>query len=205
MHLKRHFALLLLILTVTFSQAGAQSRDKAKEIDKEPSRIGFGVNLGNLRFYNNAFEFGLSPNVAYRVSESFALGFMLKADYFYKKYRSQGKKFSAFDFGPTVFARYKPLWSWDAATPFLQGIFLQAEYEKAYFKRAYENQFGEAILDINGDIETAKIEEDFLYLGIGVSSGYPFSTFVSIHYNVLDDFDSLRFPFSYRIGFTYNY
>jgi long-subunit fatty acid transport protein len=204
MNILRQFSIALLCLAFSFS-AAAQSREKDKEFDKEPSRIGFGVNIGNIRFYNSAFEFGLAPNVAYRVSEAFAVGFMLKADYFYKKYRSQAVKFSAFDLGPTVFARVKPLWSWDAATPFLQGLFLQAEYEKGFLKRAYENQYGEAILDINGEIEVAEIEEDFLYLGLGASSGYPFSTFVSLHYNVLDDFDSTRLPFSYRIGFTWNY
>lgn len=203
MQLKRQFAILFLVASITGISFAQSERDD--KFDREPSRVGFGVNLGSIRFYNNAFEFGLSPNVAYRFGESFAVGFMLKADYFYKKYPGQGVKFSAFDFGPTVFARVKPLWSWDAAPPFLQGIFLQAEYEKGYLKRAYENMFGEAILDANGDVEIAKIQEDFVYLGAGITMGYPFSTFVSIHYNVLDDFDSLRFPLVYRIGFTYNY
>lgn len=203
MHPKKTFLLLLLFIGFTLGSLSAQS--VREDEDDTESRIGFGVNLGNIRFFNSSFEFGLSPNVAYRVSESFALGFMLKADYFYKKYRSQGVKYSAFDLGPTVFARYKPLWGWDAATPFLRGIFLQAEYEKGFLTRAYENQFGEAILDANGDIEKAKIQEDFLYLGLGISSGYPFSTFVSLHYNVLDEIDSARLPFSYRFGFTYNY
>lgn len=205
MNILRQYALAFLLLMAFSLSADAQKRDRDEDFDKEPSRIGYGVNIGNIRFYNSSFEFGLAPNIAYRVSESFAVGFMLKADYFYKKYRTQAVKFSAFDLGPTVFARVKPLWSMDGATPFLQGLFLQAEYEKGYLKRAYENQFGEAILDINGDIEIAKIQEDFLYVGIGASSGYPFSTFFSIHYNLLDDFDSTRFPFSYRLGFTYNY
>lgn len=192
--------MVIFTLGPSFAQSGKEDKP-----DREPSRVGFGVNLGNIRFYNNAFEFGLSPNIAYRIGETFAVGFMLKTDYFYKKYTSQGVKFSAFDFGPTVFGRVKPLWNWDAAPPFLQGIFLQAEYEKGYLKRAYENMFGEAILDADGEVETARIQEDFIYLGAGITMGYPFSTFVSIHYNVLDDFDSVRFPLVYRIGFTYNY
>lgn len=205
MHIKGQFYLTILFLGAFMLHVSGQTVRKDEKDDREPSRIGFGANLGNIRFYNGSFEFGLAPNIAYRFGESFAVGFMLKADYFYKKYRSQGVKFSAFDFGPTVFARYKPLWSWEDATPFLQGIFLQAEYEKAFLTRAYENQFGEAIIDVNGDVEKAKLKEDFMYLGIGLSSGYPFSTFVSIHYNILDDIESLRFPFSYRFGFTYNY
>ncbi len=205
MQLKRQFYLITFILTAFLLKADAQAARKVEKDDKEPSHIGFGINLGNLRFYNSSFQFGLAPNVAYRFGESFAVGFMFKADYFYQKYRSQNVKFSAFDLGPTVFARYKPLWSWDAATPFLKGIFLQAEYERAFQTRPYENQFGEAILDANGKIEKARIQDDYLYVGAGLASGYPFSTFVSIHYNVLDDVESLRFPFSYRIGFTYNY
>ncbi len=205
MHIRAQFYLVIFCLISIFHQVNGQTNRKDEKDDREPSRIGFGANLGNIRFYNSSFEFGLAPNVAYRFGESFAVGFMLKSDYFYKKYRSQGVKFSAFDFGPTVFARYKPLWSWEDATPFLRGIFLQAEYEKAYLTRAYENQFGEAILDVNGKVEKAKLKEDFMYVGIGIASGYPFSTSVSIHYNVLDDADSYRFPFSYRFGFTYNY
>lgn len=172
--------------------------------DKERSRIGFGVNIGNIRFFNRTFEFGLSPNVAYRITDPLAVGFMLKADYFYKKY-PQGEKFSAFDLGPTVFARLKPLWNWDGATPFLKGIFLQAEYEKAFLTRAYEFSSGAPVLDSDGNVDREKLQEDFLYIGAGISSGYPFSTFVSLHYNILDSATSLRFPFTYRIGFTYNY
>jgi hypothetical protein len=50
-----------------------------------------------------------------------------------------------------------------------------------------------------------KIQENFVYVGIGATTGYPFSTFVSLHYNVLDDIYSSSLPFAYRIGFTYNY
>ena len=183
------------------SLAAQSDRDKD---DKEPSRIGFGVNLGNIRFYNRTFEFGLAPNVAYRVTESLALGFMLKADFFSTKYydfNDNAYKFSSFDFGPTVFARLKPLWSWDGATPFLRGIFLQAEYEKAFLTRADPNQ-----PLVPGDpVPKIKLQQDYVYIGLGSSSGYPFSTNVSIHYNILDDIDSVKNPFSYRIGFTYNY
>lgn len=193
-----------LLLLSTLINGNAQSKKVPKK-GKEPSPIGFGINLGNISFYNHSFQFGLAPNVAYKVGESLALGFMLKANYYYQKFPDFQVKFSAFDFGPTVFARYKPLWGWESATPFLRGLFVQAEYEKGFLTRylAYDN--GDPVLSPDGKLERVKKKEDFAYVGIGASNGYPFSTFVSIHYNLLDDFNSLRDPFEYRIGFTYNY
>ncbi|MBK9984216.1 MAG: hypothetical protein IPP15_17905 [Saprospiraceae bacterium] len=196
-----------LILLGTLVNGNAQPK-KAPQKAKEPSPIGFGINLGNVSFYNHSFQFGLSPNVAYRVGESLALGFMLKANYYYQKFPEFQVKFSAFDFGPTVFARYKPLWSWDAATPFLRGLFLQAEYERGFLTRylVYRDNQGFTVpVIIDGKLQRDKFQEDFAYIGIGASNGYPFSTFVSIHYNLLDNFESARDPFEYRIGFTYNY
>lgn len=193
-------ALLQAITSTGFSQSV-----KSDEDDREPSRIGYGVNIGNIRFYNRAFEFGLAPNVAYRLTESLSAGFMLKVDYFFEKYPAYDAKFSAFDLGPTFFTRLKPLWSWDDATPFLQGIFIQAEYEHAFLTRPFVYPDGSPVIGTDGKVEKGKVEEDFVYVGLGLSNGYPFSTFVSIHYNVLDNSQSLRFPFNYRIGFTYNY
>ena len=92
----------------------------------------------------------------------------------------------------------------DGATPFLKGIFLQAEYERAFIAREKTDEFGKII--VNGNrIETVRKGEDYMYLGLGASSGYPFSTFVSLHYNVIDKPELTRIPFNYRIGFTYNY
>ncbi len=197
--------LLAFMVLISTTMTGFSQSVRTEEDDKEPSRVGYGLNIGNIRFYNRAFEFGLAPNVAYRLSESLSVGFMLKVDYFFQKYPIENAKFSAFDFGPTVFARMKPLWSWEDATPFLQGIFIQAEYEHAFLTRPFVYPDGSPVIGSDGKVEKGKVEEDFVYLGLGLSNGYPFSTFVSIHYNVLDDSQSLRFPFSYRIGFTYNY
>lgn len=197
-------ALIMMMTSILHGQAVRADKD-----DKEASRIGYGVNLGNIRFYNSTFEFGLAPNIAYRIAEPLSVGFMLKTDYYFAKYRdfstSRSYKFSAFDFGPTVFARYKPLWSWDAATPFLQGLFLQAEYERAFLKREAVDPNTGSIIVVGDKVQKETLQQNYLYLGLGASSGYPFSTFVSIHYNVLDEFESVRNPFSYRIGFTYNY
>lgn len=203
MSIKKYTFLLILVLAVLISEASGQvSTDSGK--DREPSRFGFGANLGNIRFYNRTFEFGIAPNAAYKISESLAVGFMVKLDYYYAKYDQLSLKFSAFDIGPTVFTRYKPLWNWDSATPFLRGLFLQAEYERAFIARESYDDNGN--LEVKGNrIVAERIGDDYLYFGIGASSGYPFSTFVSLHYNVLDDFESVRLPFTYRLGFTYNY
>lgn len=189
---------LLFLIVISFSSLSAQSSPDKDQKPKKVSKLGFGMNLGNLQFYNNSFIFGLAPNVAYKLSESLAVGAMVKLTYFYEKFPDYGnQKFSAFDVGPTIFTRWKPLWSTDGATPFLQGLFLQAEYERASIARPFINNFGE--------IFTVREGENYLYLGLGASSGYPFSSFFSIHFNILDDANSSRIPFDYRVGFTYNY
>ncbi len=189
---------LIFAMTVLLSGASAQSAHSQDKKKDHPSRIGWGVNVGNIQFYTHSFNFGLAPNVAYRLTESLAAGFMLKLDYYYEKFPEyDNQKFSAFDVGPTAFMRWKPLWTMDGVTPFLQGLFIQAEYERASIARPY--------LDNNFKVVSVRNPEDYLYLGLGASSGYPFSSFFSIHFNVLDKPESSRIPFSYRLGFTYNY
>lgn len=192
--------LLAIIFFQVFILVALQAQQEEEvEMKSKPVNLGFGVNIGNIRFYNNAFQFGLSPNIALRLGEATAVGLMLKLNYNYQRfpeYRNQ--KFSSFDIGPTIFTRWKPLWSIDGATPFLQGLFLQAEFERASIARPYIDQS-------NGDIFTVRESENYLYLGLGAASGWPFSSFISIHYNILDDAEATRIPFDYRIGFTYNY
>lgn len=179
-------------------------KEKEKEKAKEEPKWGYGVNLGNIYFTTYTFQFGLQPNIAYKLTESLAAGFMLKLDYFYEKDPYSGLNYSAFDYGPTLFIREKPLWTVEGATPFLKGIFVQAEYERAFVSRAKTDEFGNII--VNGNhIETVNIGEDYVLLGLGVTSGYPFSTFFSIHYNIIDSPELSRIPWTYRLGFTYNY
>jgi hypothetical protein len=191
--------LLPLIFCQLVVMASLQAQqDEDKDMKSKSSKLGFGINVGNIRFYNDAFQFGLSPNVAYRLSESTAVGFMLKLNYYYERFRDFGnQKWSAFDVGPTIFGRWKPLYSLET-TPFLQGLFIQLEYEKASIARPFINQS-------TGDIFTMRESENYGYVGIGASSGWPFSTFFSLHYNLLDDSEATRIPWDYRIGFTYNY
>lgn len=181
----------------------------AQKVEKEPSRWGYGLNIGNIAFQSNAYQIGLDPNVAYRLSDNLAVGFMLKMNYYHARYQYTNNTkltYSAFDTGPTLFTRWKPLLKMDNATPFMQGIFLMAEYERSFVNREAVDEFGNLILNDDGTkIETVITTEHYLYIGGGVSSGYPFSSFFSFHYNLLDDAELSRLPFTYRIGFTWNY
>lgn len=191
--------------TKTSSSKPSPTSKSAVKKDDEPSRWGFGVNLGNIGFSSTAVAIGLDPNVAYRLEENLAVGFMMKMNYYHAKYYNT-LNYSSFDWGPTIFARWKPLMLAEKATPFMQGIFLQTEFERSYVSREAIDEFGNLILNDDGTkILTEVNAEHYLYVGAGLSSGYPFSSFISFHYNILDDAELSRLPFTYRIGFTWNY
>lgn len=204
MHPYRHILLILAFMVGLLAPLPGQSSQQKK--GKEPSRFGWGINLGNIGFSNSTFQFGLGPNIAYKLSEPLAIGLMFKLDYYYVRYRSLDLKFSAFDIGPTLFTRWKPFLNMDGATPFMEGLFFQAEYERAFIARERTDAAGNLILNDEGDrILSERNPEDYVYLGIGAASGYPFSSFISIHYNVNDNIQASRIPFDYRIGFTFHY
>jgi hypothetical protein len=224
MNSMRYIALSFFLILVSLNMGLSQSKKKSgyhpapgspaykeaqkdqKEEKEKTSHFGYGVNIGNFSFAGNTFQFGLGPNIAYKLNkdESLAVGFMAKLDYYYAKYPQYDLTFSSFDYGPTIFARYKFFWTTEGVTPFMQGLFVQAEYERAYIGREKTDEFGNVV--VSGDhIETVHNGEDYLWVGLGASSGYPFSTFISIHYNVIDKQELSKVPFSYRIGFTYKY
>jgi len=185
-------------------KSNAQGNATGKKSPME-KRLGYGVNLGALQFSNSTFQFGLSPNIAYKLTDSWAAGFMLKIDFYsFKLYDGNlAYKYSSFGLGPTVFTRFKPLWKVEGATPFMKGLFLQGEYEHASISQPYD-EYGN--ITVNGDkIVGVRRWEDYAYFGIGSSSGYPFSTFFSLHYNILDDINHSRVPWNWRLGFTWNY
>ena len=196
-----------LFLTISCQSLLGQSSAPKVKVEDEPSRIGWGINIGSIGFANSNFQLGLTPNIAYRLTESLAAGMMLKLDYYHQKYTQPDVSFSALNYGPTAFIRWKPLWTMEGATPFMKGICIQTEYEKAFFSREAIDEFGNLLLNDDGTkILKDYYSEDYLYVGAVLSSGYPFSTFISFHYNVLDSGqDYTRDPFDYRIGFTMNY
>lgn len=200
---------LFLLLTLSFAlHAPLAAQSDRRPVPEKPAKklspIGFGLNIGNLQFGNRSFQFGLTPNVAYRFSENLAAGFMLKLQYVTYRYVGSPLNFKGLDVGPTVFVRYKPLWFGENMTPFLKGLFIQAEYERASTSVESRDEFGNIIVKGNR-IRAEYIPEDYLYVGIGASYGFPVGSFVSLHYNVLDRYTLSRNPWDYRIGFTFNY
>ena len=109
-----------------------EAKSAPEKVEKEPSKFGYGVNIGNLFFTNTSFSIGLDPNVAYKLNDVVAVGFMLKMNYYYERLPQYDLKYNGWDWGPTIFTRVKPLLKMEGATPFMQGIFIQAEYEKAF-------------------------------------------------------------------------
>ncbi len=191
-----------------FVRPGSEEAKIEEEKSKAPSKWGFGVNLGNIGFAGRAINIGLDPNVAYRITDAFAVGFMLKMNYYNAKYQttSGNLTYTAFDWGPTLFARIKPLLKMEDATPFMQGIFFQGEYERSYVSREQIDDFGNVRISDDGTKILTEVNlEHYLYVGAGLSSGYPFSTLISLHYNLLDKPELSRLPLTYRIGFTWNY
>ncbi len=189
---------------VEAEKAEKEKQDKVKSM--EPSNWGWGVNLGSIYFTSYSYQIGLDPNIAYRFDESFAVGFMVKLNYYHTKDPGSGLKYDAFNTGPTLFGRWKPLMKMEGATPFMQSLFFQGEYEHAFLSRPKYDDFGNYIL--NGDktkITSSTYGQDYLYVGLGISTGYPAGSFVSIHYNLLDDPYLYGPTFTFRVGFTMNY
>ncbi len=188
-------------------EAEKAAKDKEKNVKTmEPSKWGWGVNLGSIYFTRNSYQLGLDPNLAYRLDINLAVGFMMKMNYYHTKDPFSGLKYDAFNVGPTLFTRWKPLLKMEGTTPFLQSLFLQAEYEHAFLSRPDYDDFGNYILNSDKTkILSETYGQDFLYLGLGIASGYPFGSFVSIHYNLLDDPYLYGPTFTFRVGFTMNY
>ncbi len=169
---------------------------RGEETRKFTDDLWYGVNIGNVQFGTGFFSLGASPMAGYRLFDQFSLGALVKLDYVYiRGFNSRGEvyRYGNLDIGPTVFARYK----------FLDQFFGQVEYERASFQRAQPGVGGPAIID--GKVQKERYGEDYVYVGVGYGGGFPFSTYVSLHYNILDDIRATRIPWDYRIGLTWNF
>lgn len=190
---------------VEAEKAEKEAKEKSKR--EGPSRWGWGINLGSIYFTSNSYQIGLDPNIAYRLEDNLAVGFMLKMNYYHTKDPFSGLKYDAFNLGPTIWTRWRPLMLNEETTPFLRSLFVQVEYEHAFLDRPEYDDFGNYIL--NGDktkILSDTYGQDFLYIGAGIATGFPAGSFVSIHYNLLDVDPYVGGPqFTIRVGFTMGY
>jgi len=184
----------------------AEKEAKEKEKRLEPSPWGWGVNLGSIYFTSNSYQIGLDPNIAYRLDISLAVGFMVKMNYYHTKDPFSGLKYDAFNLGPTIFTRWKPLLKMEGASNFMKSLFAQVEYEHAFLSRPAYDDFGNYILNPSKTkILSDTYGQDYLYVGLGIATGYPAGSFVSINYNLLDDPYLYGPTFTFRVGFTMNY
>ncbi|MDX1477483.1 MAG: hypothetical protein R3301_07225 [Saprospiraceae bacterium] len=189
----KRITVLLAMVALLSTLAEGQSRRSDRDQPTFGERVWFGVDVNDLRFGGGTFTFGLTPMAAVEVANNVSLGLMLKADYYYEKYRFTFPriKFESIDFGPGVFARFD----------ILDQFFAQIEYEYAFLERAQTDNAGLPIIDQTRNVVlTERIEQSYVYVGAGYSSGSNVKYTISIHYNILDDFDSVKFPWDYRFG-----
>ena len=102
----KKYILFLLLFGFAIS-ISAQSRRPKPPKQEFLDKLWVGINLNDLRFGSGSFSFGLSPMVAYEVTENFSMGLMLKADYFYQRltFNPPHIKFESLDFGPDHFCQ----------------------------------------------------------------------------------------------------
>jgi hypothetical protein len=182
---------LLVLSTFLLSIASAQSHKKKPEkefIDK--LWVGGSIN-NNLRFGGGSFAFALTPMVGYELVPRVSVGPFVRLDYHYQRYgfARPYSKYQSFDVGPGVFAR----------VDVIQNFFAQVEYEHAFIQAPVTNEFGE--IQFDNDLKALKETEvqHYVYVGAGYASGTNVRYGISLHYNILDDFNYIRFPWDYRI------
>jgi len=190
---KLKFLVLLAIVATTVSPVSGQQRKTTKKTEI-PGRVWVGGSLNNnLRFGGGSFSFGLTPMVGYQFVKDFSVGAFLRADYYYERTQvgiSSFVRYSSLDLGPGIFVR----------ADILRQFFAQLEYEHGFLQRARYDQSGYPIVGSDGKVERETISQNFVYLGAGYSGGGSGVQYgISLHYNILDDAFSLRFPWDYRL------
>jgi hypothetical protein len=190
----RKFLILIVALTLSaqaFAQRGQSDRQSGRSFAE---RVWFGVNLNDLSFGNRTFSFGLTPMAAVDLSEVVSMGIMFKASYYYENLVRQPPKikFEAFDFGPGIFTRFRVM----------DQFFAQIEYERAFLDRPQYDSGGFPIIE-NNEVLTESLEQNYVYVGGGLSQGGRVRYTLSVHYNILDDIEYVRIPWDVRGGITW--
>ena len=196
--------LLLAILLCFNNDAFAQRKKKKKkksETDeyfdesggfKHRLWYGGGFTLGFSGANNSSvFQLGVSPMVGYKITPDFSIGPRLSILYTYYRlevFPGDVQSQDPLSFGFGAFSRYKVY----------QSFFAHVEYE-------FENEANFVL--INGDLAVLRREQNNLFVGGGYNSsaGGPFGYEILLLYNLLLPENTVEVPFSFRIGFTYNF
>lgn len=200
-------AILMLCATMAMAQSkSSKSKKKPSASDKKNARkevkaadesfwttkMWYGADINYPTLAPGFFNMGLSPRIAYKLTNKISAGIVLKTDYTY--YRnidpSISKKFESFDYGGGFFARAR----------IFRGLFAQGEYERSvfHFPTAFDYNLNKYVIE--------KTSQPYAYLGLGWSSGFgKWQTQIGINRNVLYNDNSIRGLWDFKFGITYNF
>ncbi len=194
----KQIILTVFLLPLFFVMMDAQvtvrsSRDAAKDNSFATHLwYGGGMNVGFANDgFSSLFRIGVSPMVGYKIFEEFSIGPRLSLQYDHYRFRPFGSGGSvettnSLYWAAGVFSRYKVL----------RTIFAHVEYE-------FENA---PVYAISGNsIEVLRRERTNAHVGAGYNSGDKFGYEILLLYNLLHPENDINSPFSFRIGFTYNF
>lgn len=200
---------LIVFVTFAYSPVSSQatkkpssSKSKSKKKDKEdPFRLEkfwFGGGL-NLRFYQynlspsvpgSVFEFGVSPIAGYKLTNWLSVGPRIEFNYFGGRFDNNPQviKLNSVTYGGGVFTRAR----------FLSFLFAHLEYSTS-------SSLEITGINTNNRLETNRIWQDHLFLGLGYNPQSEWSYEIYIMYDFLVPNDSPQVPIQYRAGITWNF
>jgi hypothetical protein len=181
----------LLLLSV---QPVAAQKKKEKRDDDFKSRLWYGGGFG-LGFSSgpgfSVFQFGLAPQVGYKIVEPLSVG--PRVAFSFSSYKEQGfKSLGLFNVDAGLFVRFRVF----------RGLFLQAEGSNEW----YQTPDG----GVSGNRLTKESRNRFnkrIGAGWNWSGGSGGGTEIAILYNftIAEDLNTFEQPWDYRFGFTWNF
>ena len=198
MRFQKFLAVLGTICFLACSQQAIAQRGKNKKDEEESiefkNRLWYGGSLA-LGFSSSGnesiFQFGLAPQVGYKIIEPLSIG--PRVSFVYGSYKIRGyKALSLFNIDAGAFLRFRAY----------KGFFLQGEASNEW----YQNP----AIDFNGELVRVNNTRVNPRLGIGYNFGGgngDFGSEIMIMYNfaIANDVDTYENPVEYRFGFTWNF
>ena len=176
-----------------------QSVNKNSSNDGLSSKLWYGGGVG-LGLSDNTFNFGLSPMVGYKFTDRFSAGIRIPLEHSHFKLSTtngEALNYNNLDFGLGAFSRYK----------LSKNIFAHAEYQKLWIKQPVTS--GSFLLldpENSAMILTENLIENQFNLGLGYTNGIGrWGYEISLLYNVLEETNSLKIPWSVRAGMNYKF